>query len=87
MRKYRIILTKKGEIYITSDYSHDILIDNNKVTGRDWYDWVRIVIDTDGNFRVREKHDMPEWLERQYGYFKDKIKQEVLKYEKKILRV
>lgn len=87
MRKYRIILTKKGQVYITSDYSHDSLIDNNKVIGRDWHDWVRIVIDGDGHFCVRGKHDMPEWLERQYGYFKEIVRHEVLKYEKRILRV
>lgn len=74
MKKYRIILTKTGKIYFTDSYSHESLINSYKISGRDWHDWVRIVLDAEGNFQVKGNHEMPEWLERQYGYFKGLVK-------------
>ena len=75
MKKYRIILTKEGGIYISHKYSHESLIDKYQVHGRDWHDWVRIVISAEGKIQVKGKHDMPEWLEREYGYYMRKVKE------------
>jgi len=74
MKKHRVILTKSGEVYHTDTYTHESLITLHGIKGRDWHDWVRIVLDADGNFTVKGDHEMPEWLERQYGHFKETVK-------------
>jgi len=85
MRKLRIILTKDGEVYATEHYSHETLISEHRIRGRDWRDYVRVVLDAEGNIAVKghERLELPEWLERQYGTMRDRIRKHVRQNKQK----
>jgi len=84
MKKYRIILTKNGEVYINHKYTHESIVDSHKVQGRDWHDWVRVVIDGEGKLQMKGETFVtkPEWLERQYAYYMNLVKDELKKYRR-----
>lgn len=84
MKKYRIILTKKGYIHWSESKSHSEIMYKYHVRGKDNKDWVRVSLYLHkGEWKAKAKFinivELPEWLERQYGYYMRLVKNTIIK--------
>jgi len=84
MKKFNCILTKNGDVYIFKKHQHEELIIKYKIKGKEWKDWVRLIVSYQKQkwiprVKIHFNENYPEWLERQYGYFMDKIMEESMR--------